>query len=368
MSSAPTRLPAPTLPGVRARTVRSARIETRVLFTGPDDGTPVLFLHGNLSSATWWEETMRALPPGCHGVAPDMRGFGDADRGARIDATRGLGDLADDAFALLDALGIEEADVVACSLGGGVVWRMLMDAPGRLRSATLAAPGSPYGFGGTADAEGTLIWPDHAGTGAGIVHPELVRLLAAGDRTGDNPFSPLNALRRLVWNPPFIPAREDALLDGTLRIHQGADAYPGDTVPSPNWPFFAPGVAGPNNAVSPKYAGPVERLWEGAGPRPPILWIRGDRDVAVSDSAASDPGTLGRAGFIPGWPGEDVFPPQPMLRQIRRVLERYGAAGGTCREVVLEGAGHVPFLERAAEFDELLHRMLADPAGTVAGV
>lgn len=368
MSSEPSRLPPPTLPGIRARTVRSARLETRVLFSGPEDGTPVLFLHGNLSSATWWEETMSALPPGFRGIAPDMRGFGDADPDARIDATRGLGDLADDAFALLDALDIGGADVVACSLGGGVVWRMLADAPARIRSATLAAPGSPYGFGGTVDEDGTPAWPDYAGSGAGLIHPELVRTLAAGDRTTDSLFSPRNALRRLVWNPPFVPAREDALLDATLRIHIGAEGYPGDAVPSPNWPFFAPGVLGPNNAISPKYAGPVERLWEGDGPRPPILWVRGDKDLAVSDAAASDPATAGRAGLLPGWPGEDVFPPQPMLRQIRRVLERYGAAGNAWREVVFAGAGHAPFLERAEEFDALLHRMLADPTGTVADV
>jgi pimeloyl-ACP methyl ester carboxylesterase len=348
--------------------VRSARLETRVLFTGPDDGMPVLFLHGNLSSATWWEETMCVLPPGFRAVAPDMRGFGDADPGARIDATRGLGDLADDAFALLDALDIEQADVVACSLGGGVVWRMLADSPARLRSATLAAPGSPYGFGGTVDEDGTPAWPDHAGSGAGIIHPEFARRMAAGDRTADHPFSPRNGLRRLVWNPPFVPAREDALLDGTLRIHLGVEAYPGDAVPSQNWPFFAPGVFGPNNAISPKYAGSVEQLWEGAATRPPILWVRGDKDLAVSDAAASDPATAGRAGLLPGWPGEDVFPPQPMLRQIRRVLQRYGAAGGAWAEVVFAGAGHAPFLERAAEFDALLHRMLADPAGTVAHV
>ncbi len=357
--------PAPTLTGVEARTVRSSRLATRVLFSGRADGVPVLFLHGNLSSATWWEQTMLALPDGFRAIAPDQRGFGEADSAATIDATRGLADLADDAFALLDALAIARAHVVACSLGGGVVWRMLADDPARILSATLSAPGSPYGFGGTIDAEGTPAWGDHAGSGAGLVHPELARRLAEGDRSADHPLSPLNGLRRLVWNPPFIPAREAALLDATLRTHLGRDAYPGDAQPSLNWPFFAPGMRGPNNAISPAYAGGVERLWEGDAARPPILWIRGDRDLAVSDAAASDPGTLGRLGLIPGWPGTDVFPPQPMLRQTRRVLERYAAAGGAFREHVMPGAGHAPFLERAEEFDGLLHAMLREPVGTV---
>jgi pimeloyl-ACP methyl ester carboxylesterase len=64
-------------------------------------------------------------------------------------------------------------------------------------------------------------------------------------------------------------------------------------------------------------------------------------------------------GVIPGWPGEAVYPPQPMLGQTRRVLERYAEAGGAYREVVIEDAGHVPFLEKPAEFNAALHAHLA---------
>ena len=40
----------PTLPGITAKTVTTDRLTTRVLFAGPDDGIPVLFIHGNFSS------------------------------------------------------------------------------------------------------------------------------------------------------------------------------------------------------------------------------------------------------------------------------------------------------------------------------
>lgn len=69
----------PVRDGITAATISSARLATRVLFSGPDDGIPVLFLHGNLSAATWWESTMVRLPPQYRGIAPDQRGFGDAD-------------------------------------------------------------------------------------------------------------------------------------------------------------------------------------------------------------------------------------------------------------------------------------------------
>ena len=53
----------PVLAGVTARDVTTDRLTTRVLFSGPDDGIPVLLIHGNFSNATWWEETIVALPP-----------------------------------------------------------------------------------------------------------------------------------------------------------------------------------------------------------------------------------------------------------------------------------------------------------------
>jgi pimeloyl-ACP methyl ester carboxylesterase len=53
-----------------------------------------------------------------------------------------------------------------------------------------------------------------------------------------------------------------------------------------------------------------------------------------------DLATLGELGAIPGWPGADVLPPQPMVAQMRAVLAEYEARGGTVREVALEGVGH----------------------------
>ncbi len=132
----------PTLSGVTPKMITTERITTRVLFSGPEDGQAVLFLHGNASSATWWEQTMVALPVGLRGIAPDQRGFGDAGVEKKVDATRGAGDWADDAAALLDALGIDQAHVVGNSLGGVVVWRLLADYPHRVVTRP-AGPISP---------------------------------------------------------------------------------------------------------------------------------------------------------------------------------------------------------------------------------
>jgi pimeloyl-ACP methyl ester carboxylesterase len=296
---------------------------------------------------------MLALPPAYRGIAPDQRGFGDADLEKKVDATRGTGDWADDAVALLDHLGIGQAHIVGNSLGGVVTWRLIMDHPERFLTVTLVGTGSPFGFAGTKDVEGTPCYDDFAGSGGGISNPEVLKRMADGDRSLESPFSPRAALRALVFKPPLVPEREEDLLASLLTVHLGDQDYPGDSVPSPNWPYAAPGAWGSVNALSPKYAGDVSRLYA-AEPKLDVLWVRGSHDLAVSDTAAACPGTLGSMGAIPGWPGMGVYPPQPMLGQIRKVLEKYASAGGSYREVVIDDTGHVPFIEKPEEFNAVL--------------
>ena len=348
----------PTMEGITAKTITTPRITTRVLFSGADDGVPVLFLHGNVSSATWWEETMVALPAGYHGIAPDQRGFGDAELEKKIDATNGMGDLADDAVALLDHLGIEKAHIVGNSLGGMVVWRMMIDYPERFLTVTLVDTGSPYGFGGTKDVDGTPCFDDFVGSGGGLSNPELIKRIKENDTSMDSPFSPRAAIRTLLVKPPFIPEREDELVASLNSTHIGEQDVPGDAVQSTNWPFMAPGKWGATNATSPKYAVRVVDI-VGSAPKHKVLWVRGADDMVVSESAASDPGFLGSAGLIPGWPGEDVFPPQPMVSQTRAVLDKYAEAGGSYEEVVIADAGHLPFIEKPEEFNQAFHAHIA---------
>lgn len=348
----------PTLPGITASNITTSRLTTRVLFSGVEDAVPVVFLHGNASSATFWEETMLALPAGFRGIAPDLRGYGGADPDKKIDATRGAGDWSDDITALLDTLKIEKAHVVGHSLGGGLVFRLIMDQPGRILSATLVNPVSPYGFGGTKDINGTPCYDDFAGSGGGVVNPDFPKLMAAGDRGTDNPqASPRIVMNSFYWKPPFVPAREEDLLSSLLSQHVGPDAYPGDMTPSANWPNVAPGVWGPVNASSPKYAGDISRLYQ-VQPKPKVLWILGSHDQIVSDTSFFDLGTLGSMGFVPGWPGAEVYPPQPMVSQTRAVLDKYAASGGRFKEVVIQDTGHTPFIENPEAFNEAFHEFI----------
>ncbi len=349
----------PVAPGVESREITTSRVTTRVLFAGDPEGIPVLFLHGNVSCATWWERTMTRLPGGYRGIAPDQRGYGESDPELKVDATLGLADLAADAIALMDYLGLPRFFVSGNSLGGNVVWRLLMEYPERVIGAIQAGPGSPYGFGSTHGLDGTPNYDDFAGSGGGVINRELVRLLAEGDDTANELMSPRSAIRMLVWGPGIIPEEEDDLIAATMATRTGDDWYPGDHVESPNWPYFAPGTKGASNGLSPKYLADPQRLVD-LEVKPPILWIRGEKDLAIADPAASDPANLGKHGLIPDYPGEDVYPPQPMIGQIRAVLDRYAAAGGWYQEEVIPDSAHVPFVTHTEAYDKAFHTFLAE--------
>jgi pimeloyl-ACP methyl ester carboxylesterase len=331
--------------------VRAGGVETVVHTWGPTDGFPVLLIHGNCSSGLFWEPLVRLLPVDWFIAAPDLRGYGSTTT-APVDATRGLGEFVDDVAAVVDSVfGPAAAPVVAGhSMGGGIAMRLAVSHPGRVGGLLLEAPLSPYGFGGTGDLTGTPSTVDFAGTGGGGVNPDFVKRLAAGDRSADDPASPRNVMRgTYVADPAALGADEEALLDTLLSTVVSEDNYPGDSAASENWPGFAPGTKGVLNAMAPGYFNIADAL-VALEPKPPVLWIRGDQDLIVSDASLFDLAQLGKLGLVPGWPGDGAAPPQPMVGQTRAVLHRYAEQGGTFTEVVFPACGHSPHIERPAEF------------------
>jgi pimeloyl-ACP methyl ester carboxylesterase len=332
------------VPDARAYAVDTDRLRMQVLDAGRPDGIPIVLLHGNLSTGRFYEHLMPGAPAGYRLIAPDMRGFGDTEH-VPIDATRGLRDWADDTHALVQALGIERpVHLVGWSTGGAAIAAYALERP--VASLTFLDPVSPYGYGGT-HADGTPCFPDCAGSGGGTGSPDFTQRLAAGDRSTDSPASPRNVMNASYWVPTHRepPQREELLLSEILKSETGDDGYPGDSTPSEHWPGVAPGTRGILNALSPKYCN-----WAGIvdlAPKPPVLWTHGGDDIVVADGSAWEMGTLGKMGAVPDWPGEDVFPPQPMVTQIRSVLERYRAAGGRVEREIFEGSGHCPAIDAA---------------------
>lgn len=338
------------LDGITATRVTTPRLTAQVLSVDGRDGDPVVFVHGNVSSSLFWQRQMLDLPAGYRPLAVDLRGFGGSDP-LPVDATRGLRDFTDDVL----SLDLGPAHYVGWSMGGGVLMQLLRDHPSLVRTLTLVNPVSPYGFGGTTDSSGTLISPDGAGAGAGGANPEFVQRLADGDRSTD-PTSPRTIMHTFYVHPPATLPDEDEFVESMLTTRTGEDNYPGDTVPSDVWPGAAPGPRGVLNTMAPNHFR-IDDLHT-IDPKPPILWLRGANDQIVSDTSMFDLAYLGQLGAIPGWPGAETHPPQPMVTQTRAVLDRYAAAGGAYEEIVFPDTGHSPHIERPAEFAAALHKGL----------
>ncbi|MBC6451250.1 alpha/beta fold hydrolase [Actinokineospora xionganensis] len=343
------------LDGITARRVATDRLTVNVLERPDRDGDPVVFVHGNVSSSLFWQTTMLDLPAHLRPIAVDLRGFGDTDP-EPVDATRGLSDYADDVLALLSALGIDSAHLVGWSMGGGVAMRMLRDRPTAVRTLTLVNPVSPFGFGATKGADGELTDAGGVGSGAGGANPEFVRRLTEGDTSADSPFSPRQILRNFYVKPMFEPDHTDIYVASMLSTRTGKDHYPGDAAAAEAWPGAGPGTRGVLNAMAPHHFR-IDDLHT-VTPKPPILWVRGADDQIVSDTSMFDLAYLGALGAVPGWPGEETHPPQPMVTQTRAVLDRYSADGGTYEEVVIADCGHSPHLEKPVEFAAALEAIL----------
>jgi pimeloyl-ACP methyl ester carboxylesterase len=152
-----------------------------VIERGPAGGDVVLAVHGFASSAesNWitagWERPL--TDAGYRLVAFDLRGHGSSDRPADPEAYR-LTTLADDALAVLDAVGADRAHWLGYSLGSRIGLEVARRAPDRLRTLNL---------GGTSAADPT---PERLVTMAetlGLDDPAL-RAFATGVSADAPPF------------------------------------------------------------------------------------------------------------------------------------------------------------------------------------
>ena len=344
----------PLFDGIVAHRVTTPRLTANVLERpaegGAAPGIPVVFIHGNVSSSLFYQPTMLALPAGVRALAIDLRGFGDSDT-LPVDATRGVRDFSDDVASVLAELGVDRAHLVGWSMGGGVVMQLMLDHPELAETVTLESPVSPYGFGGTDGPDGRRLDEAGAGTGGGGANPEFVAGLQAQDAASDGPTSARGVYRSAYVKEPRDD-HEDVWVESMLTTKTGVDNYPGDSVPTDAWPGFGAGTRGVLNTMTPNHfdtSGIVD-----LAVKPPVLWIHGVDDAIVSDGSFFDLNMLGKVGVIPGWPGDEVAPPQPMVTQTRAVLTRYRDAGGSFTELALDDSGHGPHLDQADAFNAAL--------------
>ena len=214
-----------------ARSVQAAGITTNYHDVG--DGFPALFIHGSgpgVSAWANWRLVMPALTERLRVIAPDMAGFGFSERpaGIRYDLDTWVAQ----AIGLLDALGLEQADVVGNSFGGALALAMAIRHPQRVRRLVLmGSVGVPFDitegldavWGYTPSFENMRRIMDYFAWDRSLVNDELAELrYRASIRPGfQESFGAMFPAPRQRWVDALASREQDirALSHETLIVH-----------------------------------------------------------------------------------------------------------------------------------------------------
>lgn len=126
-----------------SHTIKAGRFELHYNEAGADlPGTPVLFLHGSGPGVSGWSNfagNFAAFAATRRTIIVDMPGFGRSPA-LEWDAAYPVV-AAESVDALLEALGIDQVDIVGNSMGGNVACETALAYPARVRKMALMGPG-----------------------------------------------------------------------------------------------------------------------------------------------------------------------------------------------------------------------------------
>ena len=304
---------------IRHRTVESNGIRMHVAEAG--QGPLVVMCHGFPESWYSWRHQITALAAaGYHAVAPHMRGYGDTDAPAEIEAYTLL-HLVGDMVGLVRALGEKTAVIAGHDWGAPVAWHSALVRPDVFRAVIgLSVPFRPRG-----GARPTTIMPrtDEAMfyqlyfQTPGVAESELERDVRSTIRrlayTGSGDASGGGGIGMVPRNGGFLTHTTDPPTLPAWLTEADIDVYAGE--------FTRAGFRGGLN-----WYRNIDRNWEllapygGAAVTVPALYVAGDRDLVVR------------------FPGMDQLIPN--LKQFVPQLRR---------TVMLPGCGHWTQQERPAE-------------------
>lgn len=130
---------------IEARRLTVAGVTTSVLVGG--DGQPgeaVVFVHGNPDAGGDWMPLMTRIAAFATVVAPDLPGFGSADKGAEFDYT--IEGYARFLHGVITALGVDRVHLVAHDFGGLFAATWAAEHPDRVASVTFINTGVLIGY------------------------------------------------------------------------------------------------------------------------------------------------------------------------------------------------------------------------------
>jgi pimeloyl-ACP methyl ester carboxylesterase len=122
-------------------TVDTSQVRLHVVLAGPQNGAPVVLLHGFPEFWYGWRSQIAPLAEaGFRVIVPDQRGYNLSDKPRPVRAYR-MSNLTEDILAVLDHQQVQTANVVGHDWGAAVGWHLAMRHPGRVdRLAILNVP------------------------------------------------------------------------------------------------------------------------------------------------------------------------------------------------------------------------------------
>ena len=127
-------------------------INMTYLVMGPEDGAPVVLIHGATDSRLSWCQVAPALAETYRVYVPELRGHGKTDKPQNDAGVYTVDDHVADIVAFMDAVELEKANIAGHSLGSFIAQQLAIQHPDRVTTITLIASGAE-----TAGNE-TLAW------------------------------------------------------------------------------------------------------------------------------------------------------------------------------------------------------------------
>lgn len=110
---------------------------------GPEDGTPLLLIHGATDSRLSWAQVAPILAEDGYRVyVPELRGHGKTDKPEEADEAYTVAEHAADILNFMDKVGLEKVNITGHSLGTLISQELAITSPERVASITLIASGA----------------------------------------------------------------------------------------------------------------------------------------------------------------------------------------------------------------------------------
>lgn len=117
-------------------TTNGVRLHTAL--AGPEDGEPVILLHGFPDAWFGWEDQIEPLVgAGFRVIVPDQRGYNLSDKPKGV-ASYQMGALVDDILGLANTLGYERFHLAGHDFGAMVSWNLAIHYPERVKRLAIA--------------------------------------------------------------------------------------------------------------------------------------------------------------------------------------------------------------------------------------